>query len=65
VQYLGENDLSWSYWALNGTQSSGVTRKYDDVETFGLLTPDYQGIAAPEMVRLLQTIESPAQPRNP
>jgi endoglucanase len=61
VQYLRENNLSWSYWALNGTQSSGIGRKYDEVETFGLLTPDYQHIAASEMVRLLQTIEGPLQ----
>jgi endoglucanase len=65
VQYLNENRLSWSYWPLNGTQSSGVTRKYDEPETFGLLTPDYQHIAAREMVRLLQTIESPPEPRHP
>jgi endoglucanase len=59
VQYLGENDLSWSYWPLNGAQSSGKSRKYDAVETFGLLTVDYQHIAAPEIVKLLQTIEAP------
>jgi endoglucanase len=65
VQYLRENDLGWSYWALNGTQSSGVTRKYDEPETFGLLTTDYQHIAAREMVNLLQSIEGPGQSRNP
>ena len=63
VQYLRENNLSWSYWPLNGTQSSGVSRKYDAVETYGLLTPDYQHIAAPLMVKLLQSIESPAPSR--
>jgi endoglucanase len=57
VRYLRENELSWSYWPLNGTQSSGNTRKYDDVEMYGLLTPDYHHIAAPEIVRLMQTIE--------
>ncbi|SRR6266849_6943384 len=56
VQYLGESDLSWSYWPLNGTQSSGESRKYDDVETYGLLSPDYQHIAAPKIVELLRTI---------
>jgi len=64
VEYLRRNNLSWSYWPLNGTQSSGITRKYDEVETFGPLTPDYQHIAAPEIVKLLQTIESPAQPNR-
>lgn len=49
--------LSWSYWPLNGTQSSGVGRKYDAVETYGLLTVDYRGIAAPEMVKILRGVE--------
>ena len=59
VQYLDEKDLSWSWWPLNGTQSSGVTREYDAVETYGLLTPDYQHIAAPKVVELLRTIMEP------
>lgn len=61
IQYLSENDVSWSYWPLNGAQSSGVGRKYDTVETYGLLTTDYQHIAAPKVVELLRTIEAPAQ----
>lgn len=63
VRYLRENNLGWSYWPLNGTQSSGVSRKYDSVETYGLLTPDYRHIAAPEMVKLLHSIETPAVSR--
>jgi endoglucanase len=65
VQYLREDELSWSYWPLNGNQSSGVTRKYDEVETYGLLAPDYQHIAAPEIIKLLQTIEDASQPSKP
>jgi endoglucanase len=61
VQYLAEKDLSWSYWPLNGTQSSGVGRKYDTVETYGLVTTDYRRIAAPKIVELLRTIKVPAQ----
>jgi endoglucanase len=66
IQYLQQHpELSWSYWPLNGTQSSGITRKFNDVETFGLLSTDYQHIAAPELLRLLQTIETPpAQPAH-
>jgi endoglucanase len=57
IRLLQENQLlSWSYWPLNGTQSSGRTRKYDAVETFGLLSPDYGHIAAPKIVELLQTV---------
>jgi hypothetical protein len=40
--------------AAQGTQSSGNTRMYDEVETYGLLTPDYQYIAALEIVMLLR-----------
>jgi endoglucanase len=58
IRYLKENDLAWSYWALNGTQSSGAGRKYDSVETYGLLSTDYQHVAAPKIVELLRTIEN-------
>ncbi len=61
VRYIKENDLSWSYWPLNGTQSSGKGRKYNTIEEYGLLTPDYRHIAAPKIVELLRTIESPPQ----
>ncbi|MGB6686853.1 MAG: cellulase family glycosylhydrolase [Terracidiphilus sp.] len=58
VRLLQESELlSWSYWPLNGTQSSGVRRKYDAVETFGLLSTDYTHIAAPKIVELLRTVE--------
>ena len=57
VRLLKENPLiSWSYWPLNGTQSSGAGRKYDAVEDYGLLSTDYQHIAAPKIVELLRTV---------
>jgi endoglucanase len=58
VRYLKENDLAWSYWPLNGTQSSGVGRKYDTVEGYGLLSPDYRQVGAPKVVELQRTIEN-------
>jgi endoglucanase len=58
IRYMKENDLAWSYWALNGTQSSGASRKYDSVETYGLLSTDYQHVAAPKIVELLRTVEN-------
>jgi hypothetical protein len=58
IRYMKENDLAWSYWALNGTQSSGVGRKYDATEDYGLLSPDYQHIAAPKLVELLRTVQN-------
>jgi endoglucanase len=58
IRYMKENDLAWSYWAINGTQSSGHGRKYDAIETYGLLSPDYQHIAAPKLLELLRTIQN-------
>jgi endoglucanase len=57
VRFLKDNNLSWSYWPLNGTQSSGARRKYNATEDYGLLTPDYQHVAATKIVDLLHTIE--------
>ena len=61
VRYLKENNLSWGYWPLNGTQSSGYSRTYNILETYGLLTPDYKHIAAPKILELLRTITIPGQ----
>jgi endoglucanase len=58
MRLLQENELlSWSYWPLNGTQSSGESRKYDAVEKYGLLSSDYRHIAAPKVVEMLRTVE--------
>lgn len=58
IRYLKEHELvSWSYWPLNGTQSSGEGRKYDTPEDYGLLSTDYRKIEAPKIVDLLRTIE--------
>ena len=62
LRYMKENDLAWSYWPLNGTQSTGESRRYDAVESYGLLSPDYQHLAAPKIVELLRTVEE--QPRS-
>jgi endoglucanase len=58
IRLLQESPLiSWSYWPLNGAQSSGAGRKYDAVENYGLLSADYEHIAAPKVVELLRTVE--------
>jgi endoglucanase len=56
IRYLKETGDSWSYWALNATQSSGSGRLYGNTETYGLLTTDYRGIAAPEVLKDLEQI---------
>ena len=39
LQYLEQNDVGWSYWAVNGTEASGNSRTYGAEETFGILDP--------------------------
>ena len=57
ARYVKEHpELGWSYWALNGTQSSGESRKYDSPEPYGLLATDYQHIAAPKLLELFRSI---------
>lgn len=56
LRYVRENNLSWSYWPLNGTQSSGARRTYDAVESYGLLDPSYGSVASPELMKELRTI---------
>lgn len=53
TRYIAESGVSWGWWALNGTQSSGAGRLYGKTETFGLLTTDYRNIAAPDVLKLL------------
>lgn len=61
IRYMKEHDLAWSYWPLNGTQSSGEGRKYDSVESYGLLSADYQHVGAPKILELLRTVEGQPQ----
>ena len=58
TRYLQENDLAWSYWPLNGTQSGGIGRTYDAVESYGLLSPNYQHIAASRIAEMLRSVET-------
>lgn len=64
VRYLkAHSAVGWSYWPLNGTQSSGVTRTYNTLEDYGLLTMDYRGIAAPGIVESMKEIGATPEPR--
>ncbi len=60
IRFLRETDLDWCYWPLNGTQLSGHTRKFGDLEDYGVLNRAYNGPASEEMLRLLQSVQRPA-----
>ena len=50
VRFLEENDLDWSYWAIDGYTYPGQD------ETFGLLEDDYITIRHPWLIEQLQSI---------
>jgi endoglucanase len=41
-RYLGEADIDWAYWAVNGTQARGQGRTYGAEETYGILDVTWQ-----------------------
>ena len=60
IRFLHETDLDWCYWPLNGTQLSGHSRKFGELEDYGVLNRTYDGPASAEMLRLLQSVQAPA-----
>jgi endoglucanase len=64
TRYLAAHNLSWSYWALNGTTSdqdpsAGAT--YGGGESYGLLNPTWSGPAPSPLLSDVQAIQ-PACP---
>lgn len=45
--YLDQNDIDWSYWPLNGTESSGQGRTYNGEDGYGILNPYWNQAAIP------------------
>jgi endoglucanase len=64
--WLTEHDVDWCWWALNPTQPKGtvpVTNQHrsnwGDPEPWGLLTPDWRGVANPPVLDLLKSLIPP------
>lgn len=68
LRYFTQNDVDWSYWALNGTEASGTGRRFGAEETFGILDPYWNApaipdqLAPPPAVNLLGMLQTVAQP---
>ena len=54
--YLKANDLDWSYWAINGTQSTGAGRTWGAAEGYGILNTSWNGSALPALTQALGSI---------
>ena len=64
--WVSENEVEWCWWALNPTQPKGTIpvanrhrSNWGDPESWGLLTPDWRGVANPEVLDLLRTMIPP------
>jgi len=64
--WVTENDVDWCWWALNGTQPRGTVpvvgrhrSDWGDPEGFGLLAPDWRGVANPGVLDILKQMIPP------
>jgi endoglucanase len=67
TRFLRYHGVSWSYWALNGTESDGLPgqgRSYGATETYGVLSPGWSAAASPALLASLQSIQ-PGCPAGP
>ncbi len=56
ASYIQQNGLDWSYWAINGTQSTGSGRTYGAAETYGVLNSSWNGTASVPLTSTLQQL---------
>ena len=57
--FLQRYDVNWTYWAVNGTQSTGAGRSYGAPETYGVLNPSWDAPALPALTERLRQMERP------
>lgn len=54
--YMQTNNVNWSYWAINGTQSTGSGRTYGAAESYGVLNTSWNGSALSALTSRLQAV---------
>ena len=54
--------LDWTYWAVNGTQSTGSSRTYGAAEGYGILNPSWSGTSNAALMARMQSIMTNAPP---
>jgi len=61
VKYLQNGDIDWSWWAIDGTESSGDGRNWGAEETFGILNTRWDSPAYKPLLDALQKIQNATQ----
>jgi len=67
LAWLNDQDVDWCWWALNPSHNKStvpgnpakVVHHQDEVETFGLLTPDWSDVGHPAAMTALKAIIPP------
>jgi len=54
--YVRDNNLDWSYWAVNGTTESGNAGGFGTIEGYGVLNTSWSGSALPSLTARLQSM---------
>ncbi len=57
--YVRDNNLDWSYWAVNGTTESGNGGGFGTIEGYGVLNTAWNGSALASLTSRLQSMMSP------
>lgn len=64
--WVTEHDVDWCWWALNPTQPRGTVpvagrhrSNWGDPEPWGLLAPDWRGVASPAVLDILKQMIPP------
>lgn len=57
--YVRENNLDWSYWAINGTTETGNGGGFGTVEGYGVLNLTWNGSALASLTSRLQSMMTP------
>ncbi len=57
--YVRDNNLDWSYWAINGTTESGNAGGFGTIESYGVLNTSWNGSALPSLTSRLQSMMAP------
>jgi endoglucanase len=60
--YLQQYSVDWSYWAINGTQSTGTGRTYGAQEGYGVLDTSWAVISNPVLSTRLADLTPAASP---
>ena len=59
TSYVRQNNLDWSYWAINGTTESGNAGGFGTVEGYGVLNLTWNGSALPSLTSRLESMMAP------